>query len=175
MNAGIPASFFTARSQHRRVAAVGARKTGIEQLLPRCARTGGKRGVVQGAGIDAHVQPRALHPCAEAEAGDAKVAGRRCVRLAQKALQQLQALCLDVRVLDRDGEEVELKDEEEDGFTPDRRPNQDFDYASDEGEFAAHGFTTGRMEADGNVVADFEEGALFIDESSKDESTDNED
>ena len=31
------------------------------------------------------------------------------------------------------------------------------------------------MEADGNVVADFEEGALFIDESSKDESTDNED
>ena len=33
MNAGIPASFFTARSQHRRVAAVGARKAGIEQLL----------------------------------------------------------------------------------------------------------------------------------------------
>ena len=90
-------------------------------------------------------------------------------------MKELQALCLDVRVLDRDGEEVELKDEEEDGFTPDRRPNQDFDYASDEGEFAAHGFTTGRMEADGNVVADFEEGALFIDESSKDESTDNED
>ena len=57
-------------------------------------------------------------------------------------MKELQALCLDVRVLDRDGEEVELKDEEEDGFTPDRRPNQDFDYASDEGEFAAHGFTT---------------------------------
>ncbi len=87
-------------------------------------------------------------------------------------MKELQALCLDVRVLDRNGEEVELKDEEEDGFVPDRRPNQDFDYASDEGEFAAHGFTTGRMEADGNVVADFEEGALFIDESAKDESTD---
>ena len=49
MNAGIPASFFTARSQHRRVAAVGARKAGIEQLLPRCARTGGTAPTVMNA------------------------------------------------------------------------------------------------------------------------------
>ncbi len=89
-------------------------------------------------------------------------------------MKELQALCLDVRVLDRNGDEVELKEEEE-GFVPDRRPNPEFDYASDEGEFAAHGFTTGRMEKDGNVVADFEEGALFIDKSANDESTNNED
>ena len=78
-------------------------------------------------------------------------------------MKELQALCLDVRVLDRNGEEVELKDDEDEGFVPDRR--HDFDYASDESEFAAHGFTTGKMEADGNVVADFEESAPFIESS----------
>ena len=52
-------------------------------------------------------------------------------------MKELQALCLDVRVLDRNGDEVELKDDEDEGFTPDRRQMSDFDYASDEGEFAA--------------------------------------
>ena len=85
-------------------------------------------------------------------------------------MKELQALCLDVRVLDRNGDEVELKDDEDEGFTPDRRQMSDFDYASDEGEFAAHGFTTGKMEADGNVVSDFEEGELFIDDSAATES-----
>ena len=89
-------------------------------------------------------------------------------------IKELQALCLDVRVLDRNGDEVELKDDEDEGFTPDRRQMSDFDYASDEGEFAAHGFTTGKMEADGNVVSDFEEGELFIDDSADTESEPNE-
>ena len=89
-------------------------------------------------------------------------------------MKELQALCLDVRVLDRNGDEVELKDDEDEGFTPDRRQMSDFDYASDEGEFAAHGFTTGKMEADGNVVSDFEEGELFIDDSADTESEPNE-
>ena len=89
-------------------------------------------------------------------------------------MKELQALCLDVRVLDRNGDEVELKDDEDEGFTPDRRQMSDFDYASDEGEFAAHGFTTGKMEADGNVVSDFEEGELFIDDSATTESEPNE-
>ena len=89
-------------------------------------------------------------------------------------MKELQALCLDVRVLDCNGDEVELKDDEDEGFTPDRRQMSDFDYASDEGEFAAHGFTTGKMEADGNVVSDFEEGELFIDDSADTESEPNE-
>ena len=89
-------------------------------------------------------------------------------------MKELQALCLDVRVLDRNGDEVELKDDEDEGFTPDRRQMSDFDYASDEGEVAAHGFTTGKMEADGNVVSDFEEGELFIDDSADTESEPNE-
>ena len=89
-------------------------------------------------------------------------------------MKELQALCLDVRVLDRNGDEVELKDDEDEGFTPDRRQMSDFDYAGDEGEFAAHGFTTGKMEADGNVVSDFEEGELFIDDSADTESEPNE-
>jgi DNA-directed RNA polymerase subunit beta len=84
-------------------------------------------------------------------------------------MKELQALCLDVRVLDRDGAEVELKDEEDDGFVPDRRGGQDFEYASDDNEFAAHGYTTGRMESDGNVVSDLEveEGTLFLDSSAQ--------
>ena len=89
-------------------------------------------------------------------------------------MKELQALCLDVRVLDRNGDEVELKDDEDEGFTPDRRQMSDFDYASDDGEFASHGFTTGKMEADGNVVSDFEEGELFIDDSADAESEPNE-
>jgi len=33
-------------------------------------------------------------------------------------VKELQSLCLDVRVLDKDGEVIELKDDEDDDFTP---------------------------------------------------------
>ena len=84
-------------------------------------------------------------------------------------MKELQALCLDMRVLDKDGNIVELKDDEDDDFQPGRGKDYDDDYyAGDEGEFAAHGYTTGEMDAEGNVVDDgpaFEEGELFLDDS----------
>ena len=84
-------------------------------------------------------------------------------------MKELQALCLDMRVLDKDGNIVELKDDEDDDFQPGRGKDYDDDYyAGDEGEFAAHGYSTGEMDAEGNVVDDgpaFEEGELFLDDS----------
>ncbi len=83
-------------------------------------------------------------------------------------MKELQALCLDMRVLDKDGNIVELKDDEDDDFQPGRGKDYDDDYYSgDEGEFAAHGYSTGEMDAEGNVVDDspaFEEGELFLDD-----------
>ena len=82
-------------------------------------------------------------------------------------MKELQSLCLDVRVLDAQGNEIELKDEEEDNFQPGRRDYDDFDYASDEGEFAnAGGFAVGEMNEEGTVeeAPAFEEvGDLFVD------------
>ena len=53
-------------------------------------------------------------------------------------VKELQSLCLDVRVLDRDGSEIELKDEDEDDFVPDMK--EEF-YAADDGELEAEGFS----------------------------------
>ncbi len=82
-------------------------------------------------------------------------------------MKELQSLCLDVRVLDAQGNEIELKDEDEDNYQPGRRDYDDFDYASDEGEFAnAGGFAVGEMNEEGTVeeAPAFEEvGELFVD------------
>ena len=52
-------------------------------------------------------------------------------------VKELQSLCLDIRVLDSEGNEIELKDEDEDDFIPDMK---DETYAADEGEMEASGF-----------------------------------
>ena len=36
----------------------------------------------------------------------------------QGARKELQSLCLDVRILDKDGEEIELKDDDDDDYIP---------------------------------------------------------
>ena len=51
-------------------------------------------------------------------------------------VKELQSLCLDIRVLDKDGAEIELKDD--DDFIPDLK---DEFYAADEGEIESEGFT----------------------------------
>ena len=75
--------------------------------------------------------------------------------------------------LDAKGEEIELKDDEEDNYQPGRRDDDDFYYAADEGEFASSGFSTGEMGEDGELIADeadepeddfMEEGDLFLDD-----------
>ncbi len=80
-------------------------------------------------------------------------------------VKELQSLCLDIRVLDRDGSEIELKEDDEDEeYQRDRKFDDDFSYSSGEDEFAAAGFSTGEMGEDGELVADEpEEGELFLD------------
>ena len=52
-------------------------------------------------------------------------------------VKELQSLCLDVRVLDKDGQEIELKDEDDDDFIPDLRDEL---YQADDAELADSGF-----------------------------------
>ena len=60
-------------------------------------------------------------------------------------VKELQALCLDIRVLDAQGQEIELKDDEEDLYQPGRFREEDDEFygfnAGGESEFAAAGFT----------------------------------
>jgi len=53
-------------------------------------------------------------------------------------VKELQSLCLDVKVLDKNGEEIELKDDEEDDFIPGFREKDD--YRADDGELMAAGY-----------------------------------
>ena len=52
-------------------------------------------------------------------------------------VKELQSLCLDVRILDKDGEEIELKDDDEDDYIPGMRD----DYRADDSEIEEAGFS----------------------------------
>ncbi|MBP8640222.1 MAG: DNA-directed RNA polymerase subunit beta [Oscillospiraceae bacterium] len=73
-------------------------------------------------------------------------------------VKELQSLCLDVRVLDKFGEEIELRDEDEDDdFTPDFRDDL---LPPDESEIEASGFTIEKAEEDldlGDDIVESEE------------------
>ena len=69
-------------------------------------------------------------------------------------VKELQSLCLDIKVLDNKGDEIELKDEEEDNFTPERIRDDEFSGLADESEFAAAGFTLKAESDDDDLVAD---------------------
>ena len=53
-------------------------------------------------------------------------------------VKELQSLCLDIRVLDANGQEIELKDDDDDDFIPDMK---DEFYQSDDGEIEAEGYS----------------------------------
>ncbi len=82
-------------------------------------------------------------------------------------VKELQSLCLDIRVLDVQGNEIELKDDEDDNYKGGRQEYDDFEYTSDESEYAKTGaFAVGEMDEEGSVIEapEFEEeGTLFID------------
>ncbi|MCD8047131.1 MAG: DNA-directed RNA polymerase subunit beta, partial [Clostridiales bacterium] len=86
-------------------------------------------------------------------------------------MKELQALCLDVRVLDKDGNTIDLRalDGDDDGYVTRDKDFDDDYYPQNEQEFAANGYTTGEMDAEGNIVEDesptFEEGELFLDDA----------
>ena len=53
-------------------------------------------------------------------------------------VKELQSLCLDIRVLDEEGNEIELKDDDEDDFIPDLKDEL---YQVDDSEIEAGGYT----------------------------------
>ncbi len=55
-------------------------------------------------------------------------------------VKELQSLCLDVKVLDKDGGEIELRDDEEDDFIPSYRDEKD-EYRADDSEIESSGFS----------------------------------
>ncbi len=66
-------------------------------------------------------------------------------------VKELQSLCLDVRVLDEQGQEIELKDEDDDDFIPELRDEL---YAADDEELADGGFSIENVPED-EFGADF--------------------
>ena len=66
-------------------------------------------------------------------------------------VKELQSLCLDVRVLDDQGNEIELKDEDEDDFIPELKDEL---YAADDEELADSGFSIENVPED-EFGADF--------------------
>ena len=77
-------------------------------------------------------------------------------------MKELQALCLDIQVLDENGNEVELKDDDDDaGYQPGRFRDDDYDRYQDvgsESEFADAGYTMKETSDDDDLtVADEDE------------------
>ncbi|MGM9608412.1 MAG: DNA-directed RNA polymerase subunit beta, partial [Oscillospiraceae bacterium] len=72
-------------------------------------------------------------------------------------VKELQALCLDMKVLDSEGNEIELKDDEDDDYQPNRfREDDDFyggSYSSDS-EFSEAGYTFKAESDDDDLAAD---------------------
>ena len=80
-------------------------------------------------------------------------------------VKELQALCLDIRVLDAQGDEIELKDDEEDNYQPERREDEEFYGYGGESEFAAAGFSLKENSDDDDLaVADGDDEDEFNDE-----------
>ena len=88
-------------------------------------------------------------------------------------VKELQSLCLDMKVLDAEGNEIELKDDDEDNYQPGRfREDDDFyggGFASDS-EFSAAGYTLKQDSDDDDLIseededsADDEEDLEFVD------------
>lgn len=94
-------------------------------------------------------------------------------------VKELQALCLDIKVLDAKGEEIELRDDDEDTYQPDRIRDDDFyGYnAGGESDFAAAGFTLKEGSDDDDLAVaddtdDADEDVGFEEEIVLDDSTD---
>jgi len=79
-------------------------------------------------------------------------------------VKELQSLCLDVRVLDKDGGEIELKDDDDDDFIPDFREDV---YQSDDSEIEASGYSIENVDED-------DEDDLADDESEQDDDEEEE-
>ncbi len=87
-------------------------------------------------------------------------------------VKELQALCLDIQVLDENGNEIELKDDDEDTYQPGRFRDDDYDRYADvgsESEFADAGFTMKETSDDDDFAAADEDEDAGDDDSYGDE------
>ena len=60
-------------------------------------------------------------------------------------VKELQSLCLDIKVLDKDGQEIELKEDDEDDYIPGMR--DDYRYRASEEDFSDAGFSIDRSQS----------------------------
>ena len=89
-------------------------------------------------------------------------------------MKELQSLCLDMRVLDADGNEIELKDDDEDDYKPARDDyydrDEEFTYQKDDADFAAAGgFTFKGDNDDDDLTLELQGGDSSDDGLSSDE------
>ncbi len=80
-------------------------------------------------------------------------------------VKELQALCLDMRVLDSQGNEIELKDDEDDNYQPGKFREDDEEYYENyntggESDFAAAGFSL-KEGGEDNLALEDEDGVDF--------------
>jgi len=83
-------------------------------------------------------------------------------------IKELQSLCLDVRILDENGDEIELKDDEDD-FIPGMR--DEMSYKSDDDEITGSGFTIEDVPVDEDDLGAFaaDDGDDYTDDTDKEE------
>jgi DNA-directed RNA polymerase subunit beta len=86
-------------------------------------------------------------------------------------IKELQALCLDIHVLDAEGNDIEIKDDDDDNYQPGRfrDDDDDFFFTSDESDFVDAGFSLKEGSDDDEIVLDIadegdEEENLFPDD-----------
>ena len=79
-------------------------------------------------------------------------------------VKELQSLCLDMRVLDDQGNEIELKDDDEDAYQGGKFHDDDDDFygynAGGESEFAAAGYTLKEGSDDDDLIAEDDDDVL---------------
>ena len=77
-------------------------------------------------------------------------------------VKELQSLCLDITVLDKDGEEIELREEDEEDFIPGYKEDE-LSYGSDD-EIEAEGYTIEDIPEDDLDDSDLSDGYVETDE-----------
>jgi len=88
-------------------------------------------------------------------------------------VKELKALCLDIQVLDEQGRQIELKDDEEDNYQPGRFRDDDYERYQDvgsENEFSEAGFTMKETSDDDDLAT-----AADDDDAGEDDLFDGED
>ena len=92
-------------------------------------------------------------------------------------VKELQSLCLDMKVLDDQGNEIELKDDDEDTYQPGKFRDDDDDFygynAGGESDFAEAGYTLKESSDDDDLAADEDDSDDFSD--SEDDYSDDDD